>query len=98
MTLGIDTTLPIDSLRLCNRVVPTEDLVDEAIRWAEELAAKSPLALRYAKEALGEAMESNLGETISNEARLQHVCITSEDFTEGVTAFLGKREPQWKGR
>jgi 2-(1,2-epoxy-1,2-dihydrophenyl)acetyl-CoA isomerase len=85
-------------LGLCNRVVPTEDLVDEAIRWAEELAAKSPLALRYAKEALGEAMESNLGETISNEARLQHVCITSEDFTEGVTAFLGKREPQWKGR
>ena len=86
------------ALGLCNRVVPTADLLDEAIKWAGELAVKSPLALRYAKQSLNEAMENSLDETISGEARLQHICVTSEDFQEGVAAFMGKREPVWKGR
>ena len=86
------------ALGLCNRVVPAPDLLDAAVGWAQELAAKAPLALRYAKQSLNQAMENNLDETISGEARLQHLCITSEDFREGVAAFLGKREPVWKGR
>ncbi len=86
------------ALGLCNRVVPANELLDEALRWAGELAEKSPLALRYAKQALQEAMENSLGETISNEAKLQHICMTSEDFQEGVAAFFGKRRPAWKGR
>jgi len=86
------------ALGLCNRVVPAADLVTEAVSWAGELAAKSPLALRYAKQSLREAMENTLGNTISNEAKLQHLCITSEDFGEGVAAFMAKRPPVWKGR
>ncbi len=86
------------SLGLCNRVAPAVELMAEAVRWAEELAGKSPLALRYAKQSLNEAMENTLPETISSEARLQHLCITSEDFQEGVAAFMGKRAPVWKGR
>ena len=85
-------------LGLCNRVVAADSLMDETISWAEELATKAPLSLRYAKKALNDAMNNSVGDTISNEAELQHLCITSEDAREGVTAFMQKRSAQWKGR
>ena len=83
---------------LCNRVVPAEQLMEHTLAWAEELAGKAPLALRYSKQALNEAVENNLGDTISGEARLQHLCITSDDAQEGVQAFMEKRAPNWRGR
>ncbi len=86
------------ALGLCNRVVATETVLDEALEWARELAAKAPLSLRYAKQALNEAVTNSLTDTISNEAKLQHLCMTSVDFAEGVTAFMQKREPEWQGR
>lgn len=83
---------------LCNRVVPAEQLLGDTLDWAQELAAKAPLALRYAKEALNSAIEDSMGNTISHEARLQHICVNSEDSLEGIAAFKQKRAPQWKGR
>jgi 2-(1,2-epoxy-1,2-dihydrophenyl)acetyl-CoA isomerase len=69
----------------------------QALDWAGELAAKSPLALRYAKQALNAAMEMSVDETISYEASLQHICVTSDDSKEGVAAFIEKRAPNWQG-
>ena len=83
---------------LCNRVVPADKLLELTQEWARELAAKSPLSLRYAKQALNEAQEISVGETIAAEARLQHICINSEDAAEGAAAFLQKRPPVWLGR
>tara|TARA_R110002110_G_scaffold406421_1_gene626420 strand:- start:240487 stop:241278 length:792 start_codon:yes stop_codon:yes gene_type:complete len=83
---------------LCNRVVPAQELMPQAMAWAQELAAKAPLSLRYAKQALNEAMEKDVGQMISNEAKLQHLCITSADASEGVQAFMQKRAPQWQGK
>ncbi|TXS90195.1 enoyl-CoA hydratase/isomerase family protein [Parahaliea maris] len=85
-------------LGLCNRVVAAEELVPAALAWAEELAAKAPLALRYAKQALNQAMEDDVASIISAEADLQHLCINSEDSKEGVTAFIEKRAPVWQGK
>ena len=83
---------------LCNRVVPADELLSQALGWAGELSGKAPLALRYAKEALGAAIEDSVGDTISTEARLQALCIDSEDAKEGVLAFMEKRPPVWQGR
>ena len=83
---------------LCNRVVPAQQLLDETLAWAAELAARAPLSLRYAKQALNGAIEDSMGDTISREARLQHLCVNSEDAKEGIVAFIEKREPRWQGR
>ncbi len=82
---------------LCNRVVVPDDLLSETLAWAEELAEKAPLSLRYAKQALNDAIKNSVEDTISNEADLQHICITSEDAKEGVIAFVQKRTPNWRG-
>ena len=83
---------------LCNQVVPADELVSHTLGWAGELSEKAPLALRYAKEALNAAIENSVDETISTEARLQAICIDSEDAKEGVLAFMEKRPPVWQGR
>lgn len=83
---------------LCNRVVVVDELLPAALAWAQELAAKAPLSLRYAKQALNGAIEHSMGDTITDEAKLQHLCVSSEDAEEGFTSFLEKRAPVWKGR
>ncbi len=83
---------------LCNRVVATDSLLDETLAWAAELAGRAPLSLRYAKQAVCQAAEASLAQTISDEAELQRICVASEDALEGATAFLEKRKPVWKGR
>ncbi len=83
---------------LCNRVVGAESLLDETLAWAAELAARAPLSLRYAKQAVCQAQEASLAQTIADEAELQRICIATEDALEGASAFLEKRKPVWKGR
>ena len=83
---------------LCNRVVPAESLLEDTLAWAAELAQKAPLSMRYAKQAVVQASEADLGTTISDEAELQYICMNSEDSIEGVSAFMEKRAPVWKGR
>jgi 2-(1,2-epoxy-1,2-dihydrophenyl)acetyl-CoA isomerase len=85
-------------LGLCNRVVPSDTLMDESMTMARILANKAPLALRYAKEAVNGAMSDDLCSTISNEARLQEICANSDDAKEGGIAFIQKRPAVFKGR
>jgi enoyl-CoA hydratase/carnithine racemase len=86
------------SLGLVNKVVPADELGSESLRWAKELAAKSPVALQIAKSAFyhAEDMEYEKQFAYMNEA-FARLC-TTEDAKEGVQAFLAKRKPDWKER
>lgn len=83
---------------LCNRVVPTDRLLDETLEWARVLAGKAPLALRYAKDTVRTAATGDLAATFEREAELQQILTESEDAREGASAFLQKRKPEFKGR
>ena len=85
-------------LGLVERVVPTADVLAEAHALARELAGKSPIALRYAKEAVVKGLELPLADGLRLENDLSTQLRTTEDRVEGARAFLEKRKPNWKGR
>jgi len=94
---------PIDAreahrLGLVARVVPNELLVEDALALAAKIAAKSPLALRMAKEAVNAAYEMSLTDALAHERRLFYLLFASDDQKEGMAAFLEKRDPDFKGR
>jgi enoyl-CoA hydratase len=86
------------NLGLVNMVVPAADLEAKTIELANRIADKSPVALRMAKEAVKLASRSNLDEGLRREVDLFALCFSSEDKDEGVSAFLEKRKPNFKGK
>jgi enoyl-CoA hydratase len=86
------------NLGLVNMVVPAADLEGKTMELANRIAEKSPVALRMAKEAVKLASRSNLDEGLRREVDLFALCFSSEDKNEGVSAFLEKRKPDFKGK
>jgi len=86
------------TLGLVARVVAREAWLDEAKRVASEIAAKGPIAVRLAKEAVDQAFEVPLSAGVEFERRAFYLARSSEDATEGLTAFVEKRAPDFKGR
>ena len=93
--IGAEEALAIG---LVNRVVPAAELMSEARALAEELAAKPPVALRYALEAVNRGLEMPFNEACRLEAALFGLVTTTEDMKEGTAAFLEKRKPGFTGR
>jgi len=83
---------------LVTRVVPAAALETEAARLAAELAAKAPLALAQAKRATAVAADADLETGCRYEVEAFGVTFAAEDRVEGLTAFMDKRKPVWKGR
>ncbi len=82
---------------LAARVTPVEVYLDEAVKLANEIAARPPLAVRFAKEAINKAFEESLSEGLEFERRLFYFLFASDDQKEGMRAFIEKRSPQWTG-
>ncbi len=83
---------------LVSRVVPAGQLIDEALKIAERIAAMSAPATLMVKEAVNRAFETTLAEGIRFERRLFHSTFATEDQKEGMAAFLDKRPPAFKDR
>jgi 2-(1,2-epoxy-1,2-dihydrophenyl)acetyl-CoA isomerase len=99
----IATGEPIDALQamslgLVNRIVPAGRLDAVVDELAARLAASPPLAMAGIKRALSYGDSHQLAEALEFEAVTQKTCFESEDFREGVTAFLQKRSAQFQGR
>ena len=83
---------------LVSRVVPTADLLDEAIKVANRIAEMSQPMVMMAKEAVNRAYETTMAEGILYERRLFHSTFATEDQKEGMAAFVEKRQPDFKHR
>ena len=83
---------------LVNRVVPVSDYLNEALKLAEEIASRAPLAVRAAKKMVNAAYESSLTDGLAEERQAFYSLFNSEDQKEGMKAFVEKRKPEWKGK
>ena len=83
---------------LVNRIYPVEVYLEEAVRLANEIAARAPVALRLAKEAVNAAFEMPLRAGLDHERRLFYLLFSTDDQKEGMDAFINKRPAQWKGQ
>ena len=92
------TATEAQALGLVARVVVREAWLGEAKRAAREIAAKGPVSVRLAKEAIDKAFEVPLSAGLELERRAFYLARASEDATEGLTAFIEKRKPDFKGR
>jgi len=87
-----------ERIGLVNRVVPPGTQLDEALRLANLIAARPPLAVRLGKEAVNQAMEVPLSAGLEFERKLFYLLFASDDKREGMRAFLEKRPGRFTGR
>jgi enoyl-CoA hydratase len=83
---------------IANKVVPRAELDAAVDELANILTNKSPLALRLGKESFYEAQDMNFDDALAYLHSMLTVTLESEDVAEGVSAFLQKRKPEWKGK
>ncbi|MBU2548750.1 MAG: enoyl-CoA hydratase/isomerase family protein [Proteobacteria bacterium] len=93
---------PIDAreafrIGLVNMVVPLDDLIGEARQKAAQYAARPAFALRVIKDLVNAGTDMDLHSALKHESRCFELLFSTEDRTEGLTAFLEKREPKFKG-
>ena len=92
--IGADHALRIG---LVNRIVPTESLIDEAIRYARHLASRAPLPQRFAKEVIRRIYGMSFEEALRLESASFHDLGFTEDLQEGTSAFKERRVGSFKG-
>jgi len=80
---------------LVSKVVPADNLVEEAVKTADKIASHSKIAVQFCKEATNSAFELSLAEGIRLERRLFQASFATNDRREGMTAFVEKRKPVW---
>jgi 2-(1,2-epoxy-1,2-dihydrophenyl)acetyl-CoA isomerase len=86
------------SIGLVNEVVSAGELEAVAEQWGRRLAAGPTLALGLSKRLLDGSASISLAQALEDEARCQHITVTSADVREGLAAFMERREPKFSGR
>jgi enoyl-CoA hydratase len=83
---------------LVNRVVPVEEYLEAALKLAEEIASRAPMAVRDAKKMINQSYERFLADGLAEEKQVFYNLFATEDQKEGMKAFTEKRKPEWKGK
>jgi len=83
---------------LVSRVVPAKKLLEEAMAAAQKIAEKSAITVKTVKECVNRSYETTLREGLLFERRAFHTLFATEDQTEGMQAFVEKREPQFRDK
>src|SRR5207248_2789645 len=83
---------------IVNRVAGKRDWLEQAIELAQVVARRPPIAVRLAKQAVQAADETPLTAGLQHERRLYELAMATEDRVEGMSAFIEKRRPEFRGR
>jgi enoyl-CoA hydratase/carnithine racemase len=83
---------------LVNQVVPADELEATTYKMADTMLRQAPVPLQIAKKALYQGMDNDLVGQIQFEQLAQSFCFRSEDYKEGINAFMEKRRPEFKGK
>ena len=83
---------------LVNKVVPLENLMEEARKMAATICANAPIAVKLCKDAINRGMQVDIDKAIEVEAEDFGKCFDSEDQVEGMTAFLERRAKNFKNK
>jgi len=83
---------------LVNRIVPVSDYLNEALKLADVIASRAPLAVRAAKKMINASYESFLADGLAEEKQTFYNLFGTEDQQEGMKAFVEKRKAEWKGK
>lgn len=83
---------------MVNRVVPVADYLNEALKLAEAIASRAPLAVRAAKRMINHSYESLLADGLAEEKQVFYNLFSTADQKEGMNAFVEKRKPEWTGK
>jgi enoyl-CoA hydratase/carnithine racemase len=86
------------TMRLVRRVVPHDRLMDEAMAYAEQIAAQAPIAVQFAKRTLTRSLDNTLEAQLELEWPYQVAAFDTDDAKEGITAFRERRPPRFNGR
>ncbi len=85
-----------ESCGLVSRIVPADELIEEAVKVGDKIAGFSQPIVMMTKEAVNRSYETTLAEGVRFERRLFHAMFATEDQKEGMAAFVEKRSPQFK--
>jgi enoyl-CoA hydratase len=87
-----------ERIGIVNKVVPADQFEAAVSEWAAKLASKSPLIMRLGKDAMYRQLDMPFEDALDYLRAQLSLAMSTEDIVEGVQAFFGKREPNWKGR
>ena len=83
---------------MVNRVALVSDYLDEALKLADEIASRAPMAVRAAKKMVNASYELSLADGLNEERKNFYKLFDTEDQKEGMQAFIEKRKPNWAGK
>lgn len=98
MTGNLVTAQEAYNMGLVSKVVPDDEVNTQALKLAEQLAAMPPIALKQIKEVIVHGADAPLGAALALERKAVQLLFATEDKQEGMTAFLEKRKPNYRGR
>jgi enoyl-CoA hydratase len=87
-----------ERIGLVNVVVPSDELMSTVEELTKVIMSKPPIAIRLAKELINSSIETDQGTGLVHEAEAFGILSSTEDYREGVSAFIEKRKPEYKGK
>lgn len=87
-----------ERIGLADVVVPMEKLEETTMEFAKKLASKAPLAIKRIKEVMNKGIDTDLKSGLKLEQEAVNALVQTEDFQEGIMAFMERRPPKWKGK